>query len=224
MSEAEGVSLLVALAALGLSAASYWNSAGKPAELKMDPLPTGGEVSKGGLNDRPHISQLTLIVAVANEGARAGLLTSVEVAKVRATGAEEFAEGISAPRYEAGSAARITTVDDGQLALFPRTLEGGAVRSLGLCFEIRGPFNTLLNTLYQTAPNQSPYAEMLARLERLDVEIACEYRTQGGILRTTRHTKSERITVSIDGEQFRQNAGEFWRGQNMNSLASRVGF
>jgi hypothetical protein len=41
------VSLLVALTALVISAASYWNSAAKPAEITLDYLPDDGDVRGG---------------------------------------------------------------------------------------------------------------------------------------------------------------------------------
>ena len=109
----EVVALVVSLLALLISATSFWHATAKPADLVVDLL--SAETRGGGTHPVPGCYEVTLSLALSNAGARAGLLVSLDVVDVRASGAPEFATGAVPHRHHAYPS-------------MPRTVEAGEVR------------------------------------------------------------------------------------------------
>jgi hypothetical protein len=217
--EPEAVALVVSLAALGLSAASLWSSALRPAELVLTYVQdVSAGISGGGIGTVPTLYRLELIFELSNLGARAGLLRSIEVARVTASGAPEFATGATAwPHGEP----LVEEVGVGKID-FPRTIEPSDVRSIRLRFELQGAFHTASNTT--PTPPLEPLAKMLPDLDRVKIEIACNYRRRG-VLRRRPSNRTVIEPIVIQGSEFRELARMFWgdpQGTNRSDLAELV--
>jgi len=205
------VSLLVSIAALGISAASLWHSALRPAEITFDHLPSRQDVAGGGTHDIPTVHRLQLTFAVSNAGARAGLLIAVKVDRVNPVGAPELG-GEAAGPPESPHGPLIVEVGVGEIS-FPRTVEAGDVRSYGIKFELDGALRAAVGTLHALEPpDREPLARMLAKLERVEVVISWRYRRSVGLFHRQRDARSGALTVSIPGERLREPAVAFWEG------------
>lgn len=215
MTTATVVSLLVALAALVISAASFWRTALKPAAIQLDFLPEYNHVDGGGMRGVPALYGVRLTFALVNLGARAGLLHGVDVVAVSAPGARDFASGIHGPD---GSIGLKMALGD-QPASFPVTVEPGEVRSLSIELAIAGPFLSEAST-ERLGPNPSrePLARMLAQLKQVEFSIVWSYQRQVGILRSRSAAKAGTATVRVPGQLFREKGVEYWKNSGQAEL------
>jgi hypothetical protein len=77
ISATEGVTVLVALAALMIAGMSLWLTALRPARLNLTYMEDHTKIGKGGQNEVPNICTIRAFMALTNSGARAGLLERV---------------------------------------------------------------------------------------------------------------------------------------------------
>jgi hypothetical protein len=211
MTVATAVSLLVALAALAISATSLWHGAVKPADIELEHLDEHCKVHGGGMNGVPGIYGLELTVALANLGARAGLLQSLAVESVTAPGAPEFATGAVGSRHsdDPGTPA---VIENKMRVVFPKTVEAGDVRAFKIGMELKGAFQSEAQTTYLEPPSKEPLAQLLAGLQQVELRFAWSYRRRVGLFGGRTRVKRSTLAVSIPGHRFRDPAVEYWRG------------
>jgi hypothetical protein len=97
------------------------------------------------------------------------------------------------------------------------TVEAGDVRSIEVAGEIEGPFLNEANTEYLAGhePPRERFAQMLAKLEWVVIELRLTYQRRGAF--STRRSRAERrLRLQIHGENFRRPAIELWESSEIN--------
>lgn len=211
----EAVSITVALVALAVSVTSLVISL-RPATLTLTPLHEHTEVSRGGVNGIPSMTDLRAQVALANVGARAGLLERIEFGVPSVNdAAARFAISV-VPREAGMRLADMIELDEVPFT-DPVTIEAGDVRSLKLNIGLAGDVRSAQHT--RALPGHGPDREALARLIRdidfVSIGIVATYRRGRGLFKQRRATGS----IYLPGREFKHLAAEYWRESNPDLAA-----
>jgi hypothetical protein len=221
VSASEIVSVSVALTALVVSCTSLWLTILRPARLNLTYMSEHTRIGEGGKNEVPNICTIRAFVALTNAGARAGLLQRVVFDghfNVSPDSALQFAIG---PMDRAGRPSGTMFRLDGKVLKWPKTVEAGDVRALELDFEMGGD---LLRAREEGWDDLRPIAELVARLERVSINIYATYRTGRG-LRFPGYLYSQRTEVDsiyVPGAHLRRQASEYWWSIGREDLAKIV--
>jgi hypothetical protein len=211
----EPVPLLISLAALIIAAATFWRTQLKPARIAIDNLQT--DIAGGGSGDGvPSFHQMKLTLAVSNDGARAGVITRIDLKNVWATGIPEFATGARerSPYYATPT---IREVGGAPTLELPAGIGPGDVTAVVLAFELEGLSLTLANTRSLEEPNLTPLAVALRELETVKLEARVQYWATRG-LRTGRREREATLLIDVLSERFRGPARKLWADQGRNRI------
>lgn len=210
-----GLALAISAVALAASLTSLWQSALKPAAIAIDNLRT--EIAGGGLGEgQPSLHQVTLTLAVSNDGARSGVITRIDLKRVWSTGDPSFATGASErARYYATPTLR--EIGGAPALELPAGIKPGDVMPVSLAFELEGPFRTLYGTQALEEPNLTPFAVTLRDVKSVHLVIRVEYRARRSLI-TRRRKREATQVVEVSGSEFRKKARELWDAQRRKSL------
>jgi hypothetical protein len=217
----EFVSLLVALTALLVAAATLWFTALQPGRLSLTYMSEHTRIEAGGLNEIPNACNIRAFIAVSNSGARAALLEHVSFGPhfdVKPSSALMFAVGATPrPGRPPGSMIRL----DGSKLSWPRTVEASDVRALELDFALGG---SLLRAREEDKPDLAALARLIAELEWVSIGIYATYRTGSGVKFAGYffRQRREHCTVYIPGAHLRRAAIAYWSEIDRDDLAQIV--
>ena len=208
--DAPTVALVLSVVALVVSLTALWKTILKPAHVAIDLIDYN--VRGGGVGSVPAIDSMSLDLAISNEGARAGVITRIDLKNVAAVGWPEFATGATEVGYSMPTLA--DTSQGGAAMSLPRTLPPGDVRTVRFRFKLRGAIHTAAGTTPE--PDLTPIAAGLSGLLRVELEVSVAYRKAAMFGSRTQTEALE--TVILDGQQFRDLACQLWAQQGKNRL------
>jgi hypothetical protein len=211
--------LVVAVTALMFSATSLWLSVLRPATLGLTYLSEHTKLDKGGANGIPAVTELQISLALANVGAKAGLIREVEIWHFHVSGKQSvpFAAGAVA-RMRGSETDPLVVLDDEPLTS-PRAIEAGDVRALQLNVGLAGVFREeRLKDHGGAEPDRVALARLLRDLDKVEFTVVCKYRRGAGLFLE----KKTMCPVSILGEGFRGVAYNYWQSRNEQELLKIV--
>ena len=180
------------------------------------------KIGKGGQNEVPNICTIRAFMALTNSGARAGLLERVGWGshfEVKADEALMFAVG---PVSRRGRPESETIRVDGKPISWPRTIQAGDVHALELDFELGGD---LLRAREEGWDDLTPIAELVAKLETINIQIHLTYRYGGVSFPWMGYLYKQREEVGwfyLWGAELRRTAAEYWSEIGRDDLAKIV--
>lgn len=182
--------------------------------MAIDPIEC--TVADGGAGGVPSIDMMSLDLAISNEGARAGVITRVDLKNVSSVGWPELAEGATEVGYWMPT---VADAGSGTKLHLPRTITAGEVGTVRLSFKLTGAVHTASNTT--PTPDLAPIARGLAKLRRVDLEARVVYRRAA--LFGSRATTETLETISIEGSVFRGKALSHWERAGRPDLVELAG-